>query len=114
MPNKKIRIVNYNGTSYDINADAANSASTAGYAEEAGALAVSVMIDGVQFDGSRDIIHFANCSTNGNVANKTVNLTGFTSASLVNGARIAVKFANTNTAVDAPTLNVSGTGAKTI
>lgn len=65
-------------------------------------------IDGVSFNGSASISHFGVCSTDGATAAKVVSCTGFT---LVTGARITVKFSNTNTVASA-TLNVNNTGAK--
>jgi len=54
--------------------------------------------------------NFAVCSTAGDVAAKTVTLSGFT---LANRARVTVKFSNENTATgNTLTLNVSGTGDK--
>ena len=67
-------------------------------------------IDGVQFDGSANIIHFGSCSTAAGTAAKVVSCTGFVLAS---GSRITVKFTTTNTAAN-PTLNVNSTGAKAI
>lgn len=73
-------------------------------------LATSRTIDGVSFNGSASINHYASCSTAAATAEKTVTRTGF---SLGAGARIAVRFSNTNTASN-PKLNVNGTGAKSI
>ena len=73
-------------------------------------LSTSRLIDGVSFNGSASITHYASCSTAAATAEKTVTCTGF---SLVTGARIAVKFSYTNTASN-PTLNVNNTGAKSI
>ena len=67
-------------------------------------------IDGVQFDGSANIVHFGSCSTAAGTAAKVVSCTGFVLAS---GSRITVKFTTTNTATN-PTLNVNSTGAKAI
>ena len=67
-------------------------------------------IDGVQFDGSANIVHFGSCSTAAGTAAKVVSCTGFVLAS---GSRITVKFTTTNTAAN-PTLNVNSTGAKAI
>ena len=65
-------------------------------------------IDGVSFDGSADIIHYGvSSSLIGDIA-KTVACTSY---NLVNGAKIAVKFTNGNTALGI-TLNVNSTGAK--
>ena len=51
------------------------------------------------------------CTTAGNTAAKTVDMTGFV---LTTGCTIFVKFNNANTATTAATLNVNSTGAKTI
>lgn len=67
-------------------------------------------IDGVQFDGTANIHHFATCSTAAGTTEKVVPMSGFV---LATGARIVVKFTVTNT-VSAPTMNVNGTGAKPI
>lgn len=67
-------------------------------------------IDGVNFNGSTNISHYATCYTSGSTAAKTVSLTNFT---LVTGARVLVRFSYANTASN-PTLNVNSTGAKPI
>ena len=67
-------------------------------------------VDGVAFNGTANISHYAACSTAGSTAAKTCSITGF---SLVTGARVMVRFANANTA-NHPTLNVNSTGAKYI
>lgn len=67
-------------------------------------------IDGVGFDGTADITHFATCSTAAATQAKTASVAGF---NLVTGARVTIKFTVTNTAAN-PTLNVNGTGAKAI
>jgi hypothetical protein len=66
-------------------------------------------IDGVEFDGTKNITHFCVCSTAAGTAAKTVNLPGFTIApnQSFTGARISVKFTNGSTAVS-PTLSVNG------
>lgn len=81
-----------------------------GNADTASKIQVPVTIDGVKFDGSENIIHYATCSTAAGTAAKTVILDGFT---LTTGAVVHVKFNNTNTASNA-TLNVNSTGAKNI
>lgn len=73
-------------------------------------LATARTIDGMSFNGTANITHYATCSTAAATAAKTVSLTGFT---LATGAKIAVKFTVTNTAAN-PTLNVNNTGAKSI
>lgn len=60
--------------------------------------------------GYYENLPFVTCSTAAGTAGKAVTCAGF---ELVDGARIAVKFSNTNTAAS-PTLNVSSTGAKPI
>ena len=75
-----------------------------------GTLSTPRTIDGVKFDGSADIIHYGTCGTLSTIAVKAVNLPGFV---LTQGARVCVKFYNTNTA-DNPKLNVNNTGAKSI
>ncbi len=84
--------------------------SVTGNAGTATKLATSMAIDGVLFNGSGSITHYGTCSTDTDTAAKTVSCPG---VSLVTGARIAVKFTNTNFAKN-PTLNVNGTGAKSI
>ena len=98
-------------TPESIGAMAANAKpGSASSADVAVKLKTSRAIDGMGFDGTRSIIHYAVCSTAAATAAKTVNLTGFV---LEIGARILVRFDTTNTAVN-PTLNVTGTGAKAI
>ena len=98
-------------TPESIGAMAANAKpGSASSADVAVKLKTARAIDGVGFDGTKNIIHYAVCSTAAATAAKTVNLTGFV---LGVGARILVRFDTTNTAVN-PTLNVNGTGAKAI
>lgn len=66
-------------------------------------------VDGVSFDGSSNITHYGTCSTASSMAAKTVMVPGFV---LVTGARVTVKFFNSNTASN-PTLNVSNGSAYT-
>ena len=76
------------------------------------ALATKRTIDGVSFDGSANITHYGTCSTAAATAAKTVSCANFT---LATGARIIVKFTQTNTATNSGvTLNVNNTGAKPI
>ena len=67
-------------------------------------------IDGVLFDGKSAITHYGECTTGASLSAKLVSCTGFT---LVTGARISVKFTNTNSA-NTITLNVNNTGAKDV
>lgn len=75
-------------------------------------LAVERLIDGVKFDGSKNINHLATCTTAAATAAKAASLTGF---SLATGSWAVVKFSNTNTAnLNSVTLNINSTGAKPI
>ena len=85
-------------------------ADEAGLAYKAEKLQEKRSIDGVNFDGTAGIIHYGNCTTNAATVAKLVSCTNFV---LGVGARIIVKFNNTNTASN-PTLNVNDTGAKPI
>lgn len=78
--------------------------------KEVAKLATAKNIDGVDFDGTADIVHYGVCETAAATAAKTVSITDF---KLVTGAVVRVKFTNANTA-SSPTLNVNSTGAKTI
>lgn len=69
-----------------------------------------ITIDGVSFNTSANLLHYTTCTTAASTVAKVVDLEGFT---LVEGARVTVKFSATNSASD-PTLNVNGTGAKAI
>lgn len=66
--------------------------------------------DGVNYDGTENIIHYGVCNTAARTAAKEVPCSNFV---LATGARIAVRMTNTNTVAN-PTLNVNGTGAKAI
>ncbi len=90
--------------------DGATVATLGGYIQNAERLNTARAIDGVSFDGTADISHYAICSTAAATAAKTVALAGFV---LKAGARVAVKFTVTNTAAS-PTLNANNTGAKAI
>lgn len=81
-----------------------------GNATSATKLNTARTIDGISFDGSDNIMHYGTCNTIATTADKTVTIPGFV---LTTGARVYVKFANTNTAIS-PTLNVNKTGAKPI
>ena len=81
-----------------------------GNADTASKLQSPVGVDGMSFDGSKEIVHYAACSTASTTAAKIVTLTGFR---LVAGAEINVKFTQSNLASNA-TLNVNSTGAHNI
>lgn len=80
----------------------------AGNSSSATQLAQARNINGVDFDGTKDITNFAQCTTAGATIEKTASVANF---KLVTGATVYVKFTNTNTA-SGVTLNVTGTGAK--
>lgn len=67
-------------------------------------------VDGIAFDGTANIHHYAVSSSAVDAAEKAVELTGFTKAV---GAFIIITFTNGNSAAN-PTLNVGETGAATI
>lgn len=105
------RIGNVNITKENIglgNVD--NTADANKSVKSASTLATARKIDGVSFNGSADIVHYAACSTTADTAAKVAACTGF---NLATGARIIVNFATQNTATS-PTLNISSTGAKAI
>lgn len=79
-------------------------------AYEATTLATSRTVDGMLFNGSGNITHYGTCGSSSDTVAKVVTLAGF---ELATGARISVKFTYSNTATN-PTLNVNGTGAKSI
>ena len=79
-------------------------------AHSANQLATARTIDGINFNGTADISHFAVCSTAADVAEKAVSCAGFTKRA---GAWLVVTFSATNTA-DNATLNVNNTGAAPI
>ena len=81
-----------------------------GNASSATALQNTRTIDGISFNGSANISHYAVCSTAGEAIAKTVTITGFT---LDVGATAIVTLTNGNSATS-PTLDISGTGAKAI
>ena len=97
-------------TPESIGALPASASGGAASADVAGKLKTARAIDGVSFDGSAAVNHYATCSTAAATAAKVVSLAGFT---LVTGAKVTVRFAVTNTAAN-PTLNVNKTGAKAI
>lgn len=70
-------------------------------------------IDGVSFDGTGNILHYGECSTAAATAAKEVTLLDSMNFTLTAGAKVYVKFSNHNSATN-PTLNVNGTGAKSI
>ena len=80
---------------------------------EADKLHTARNIDGVSFDGSAKIHHFGSCSTAAATAAKTVTLDDSMGFTLEKGAKVYVKFTNSNAASN-PTLSVNGSTAKPI
>lgn len=72
----------------------------------ASSLSISRSIDGVKFNGSSNIIHYGECSTGASTQIKDVTIPNF---DLVTGARVIVKFINTNSASN-PQLRVNTSG----
>lgn len=107
----------------------ADGATYSGNAASATKLKTARNINGVPFDGTKDITlvvsanatHFGTCSNAASTQVKSVSIAGF---ALVAGARVSVLFSNGNTAgslsgnsitqASAPMLNVQSTGAKPI
>ena len=80
-------------------------------AAQADTLKTTRTINGMQFNGSKNINNYGVCSTAAGTKAKTVTVgSDFT---LATGAQVVVKFSNSNSA-SSPTLNVNGTGAKNI
>ena len=82
---------------------------TAAYANQ---LSNARGIDGLLFNGSKNVVRYGGCeSTSGN--DKVGTLSGTRGFTLETGSTVYVKFTNGNTKNN-PTLNVNSTGAKTI
>ena len=80
-------------------------------AAQADTLKTTRTINGMQFNGSKNINNYGVCSTAAGTKAKTVTVgSDFT---LATGAQVVVKFTNANSASN-PTLNVNGKGAKPI
>ena len=107
------------GTSFDgtlgitLNLPATIKADINGLASKATILNNKRYIEGVAFDGSANVCHYAVCDTVADTATKTVVISGITNYSLLTGSRVTVKFVNGNTASN-PLLSVNGTAAKSI
>lgn len=76
-------------------------------------LATARTIDGISFDGTSDVTRYAVCDTEAATADKVATMYDGSTFVLDVGARVTVKFTYGNTAYP-PTLNVAGTGAKSI
>ena len=85
-------------------------ATLSGNATTATTLATTRTIDGINFNGSTNIVHYGTCSTAAATATKTVTVSGFV---LEVGATATVKFSYTNS-INSPKLNINNTGAKPI
>ena len=100
----KIKTINLNGVSYDIDAHQADSATS---------LSLSQLIDGVIFDGTSGVKHYV-VSTDAR-QNKALTRNGF---QVVDGARLIVRFDISSAGADSPystyTLNINNTGEKPI
>lgn len=107
------------GTSFDgtfgitLSLPATIKADINGLASKATILNNKRYIEGVAFDGSANVCHYAVCNTAADTAAKTVAISGITNYSLLTGSRVTVKFANGNTASN-PLLSVNGTAAKPV
>lgn len=81
---------------------------------KAGTLTTARNIEGINFNGSAAVSHYAECSTAAATAAKVATISPTTTDfALATGARVIVYFTNANTAANS-TLNVNGTGAKAI
>lgn len=84
-----------------------------GNATTANTLKTARYIDGISFNGSKNIARFATCSTGASVAAKVINVDNSQTFILEKGSRVQVAFTATNSAaLSKVTLNVNGTGAK--
>lgn len=80
---------------------------------KANTLVTARYLDGVSFNGGANASHYATCSTAAATAAKTATISPTMTFSLVTGARVFIKFSNTNTASN-PTLSVNSSDAKPI
>lgn len=92
MANKKISVVNYNGTTYDVSS---YSSVMSQIAEQANALSSPAYIDGVEFDGARSIAHYIECGSAGNESVKEIRKDDLI---VTNGSHVTIKFLSNNTA----------------
>ena len=103
--------IKFDGTT-DINIKLPSTieANIIGNASTATQLIEAKTIDGITFDGTKNVTHYAECSTAAEITEKIISCENF---NLVRGAWIAIKFSRGNTAQNA-TLNINSTGAKNI
>ena len=114
-PNIKATTDLYEGSSklsdkYQAKGNYAGSSSDGGAATSAVKWSTARNINGLSINGEADRVNYGTCSTTAATSAKVVDCIGF---SLITGSEITVKFTVTNTAAN-PTLNVNGTGAKSI
>ena len=76
-------------------------------------LKIARNLEGISFDGTKNIHRYGACSTAAGTAAKAVTLSDSMTFTLATGASVFVKFTNSNTVAN-PTLNVNSTGAKSI
>ena len=77
----------------------------------AGSIVHPQTIDGLMFDGTKAVSHFGECASDGGSKLKEIFIDG--EFQRAKGARVYVKFDNSNTAIN-PELNVNNTGPATI
>ena len=109
-----------NEDGYNITLPQTITGNLTGTADIAKRLENAVQIDGIKFDGTKNVTHYGYCTTESSENNKIVELyvspqentkQEFT---LSVGSFITVKFKNKNTATGVLTLNVNGSGNKQI
>ena len=91
----RLGVISIDGAEYTVYAPAI--VDIDGNAETATKLRDNRYIDGIKFDGTRDIIHYVQCDTLGDDPEKKLEITNF---KLTNGAKFAVLFPYDNTADD--------------
>lgn len=100
--------ITINGDIYTIYAP--NVTSISGNAGSATKLKTARYIDGISFDGTHDVVHYAISNTEGSTKAKTAYIENY---HLDVGSQVSIYFENDNTATN-PTLNVTSTGASPI
>ena len=79
------------------------------YSNAAISLANTRSIEGVGFNGTSNVIHYGTCSTSASTQIKDVTIANFNYSSIPTGARVIVKFTNSNSASN-PKLRVNTSG----
>ena len=108
--NKPTNITGNTTVTGDLTVTGTITGNISGNASSADTLKTARKIDGVEFNGSADIIHYGTSDTAAGTQAKAVSCTGY---KLATGSRIIVLFTVTNTHAT-PQLNVNSTGAKAI